>query len=246
MSQTELIPFGKFKGQPVTQLEHDPQYAQWILSTPSIKDKFPRFYSIVVNNFGEPADSPEHNAFQAMFLDEWFSASVAMKISGKCDLNAVNEAKKKSYQNEARLINNENKSHYWPPHGGPRPDTTLEFLHLSCDMEFEVNGWDVILKPVDTVLVDGNPKRLGHINTPKFIELKPSIGEDFPAILRQVKQRLAGLRKLDAFQVCVIIREFTAESVSLENVKKMFALSRIQLLMLSEIPLISESQFKML
>lgn len=129
MDQTELIPFGKFKGQPITQLEHDPQYAQWILSTPGLKDKFPRFYSIVVNNFGEPADSPEHNAFQAMFLDEWFALSVGMKAIGKSyeDLSAIYKAKK---------------------------DDVAGFQHLACDMEFEVRGWDVILKPVDVVLFD--------------------------------------------------------------------------------------------
>ena len=74
------------------------------------------------------------------------------------------------------------------------------------------------------------------------------IGEDFPAVLRQVKQRLPSIplivRGVERFQVCVIAREFTAESVSFENVVRMFAISKIQLLLLRDIPQISEKQFK--
>ena len=231
MNESELIPFGKFKGQPVSQLEHDPQYAQWILATPGLRDKFPRFYSIVVNNFGEPADSPEHNSLQAMFLDEEFAMSVIAKIGG-WNIPEKIQQKQKTYFNQMTRWNDDRLS--------TTPVISLEFISLSCDVEFEVNGWDVKITPIDVILVDGKHERWGrgpvNADLPKFIELKPSIGEDFPAVLRQVKSR----REI---QSAVITREFCAESVSLENVVKMFATSKIQFLLLSDIPIIPLAEF---
>ena len=64
-----ILEFGKYKGQPIEVLEHDEQYKEWMLNQPWFKDRYPKQYNIIINNFCEPSNTPEHNRMQARFLD---------------------------------------------------------------------------------------------------------------------------------------------------------------------------------
>lgn len=66
----ELVPFGKYKGQPVETVLADPGYLNWVISQPWMRDRHPRFYQTIINFGGEPQDTPEHNEIQASFLDD--------------------------------------------------------------------------------------------------------------------------------------------------------------------------------
>jgi hypothetical protein len=68
--RVEVVPFGKYKGQPVEVLQQDPQYVEWLQGQDWFRQRHQNIYTIIVNNFGEPDDSPEHNALQAMFLSD--------------------------------------------------------------------------------------------------------------------------------------------------------------------------------
>src|SRR6266446_810452 len=69
---TDLVPFGKHKGQPVTALAQDRDYCDWLLQQSWFVQRFPELHTIVVNNFGEPTETPEHNRLQLRFLEEDF------------------------------------------------------------------------------------------------------------------------------------------------------------------------------
>lgn len=62
---TAIMPIGKFKGQPVEVLRDDPEYREWLLGQDWFRQKFPQLVQIVVNNFAEPENTPEHNRIQA-------------------------------------------------------------------------------------------------------------------------------------------------------------------------------------
>lgn len=64
------IPVGKYKGYPIDILSDDDQYREWIISQKWFRDKFPKHYTFIINNFSEPSDTPEHNAMQVKFLDK--------------------------------------------------------------------------------------------------------------------------------------------------------------------------------
>src|SRR5712671_7625107 len=72
----EVIPFGKYRGQPVEILAADREYVDWLTAQPWFRERYGNIYTLIVNNFGEPAETPEHNTLQALFLDERFAASV--------------------------------------------------------------------------------------------------------------------------------------------------------------------------
>jgi len=70
-----IITFGKYKGQPVEILEQYPQYVEYLMKDNWLKNNHPYIYQIVINNFCEPNDTPEHNALQARFLNNDFCFS---------------------------------------------------------------------------------------------------------------------------------------------------------------------------
>ena len=67
---TAMIPFGKYKGQPVDVLAADRDYAEWLQQQDWFRERYQSLYTIIINNFGEPDDTPEHNAMQVRFLEE--------------------------------------------------------------------------------------------------------------------------------------------------------------------------------
>ena len=73
-----------------------------------------------------------------------------------------------------------------------------------------------------------------------FVEIKPCLGDDFPAVLRQIKSNSEinigrGHKQEIGGDKVLIIDKFTAEGATLEQVKKVFSLSDIKLLTFAEI-----------
>jgi hypothetical protein len=77
---TDLVPFGKHKGQPLTVLAQDRDYCDWLLQQSWFMQRFPELHTIVINNFGEPNETPEHNRLQLRFLDPVFVAKCSRAI----------------------------------------------------------------------------------------------------------------------------------------------------------------------
>lgn len=65
----KLIPFGKYKGQPIEVLQADRQYTDWLTQQQWFREKYPTMVNIIVNSFNEPDETPEHNRLQIRFLD---------------------------------------------------------------------------------------------------------------------------------------------------------------------------------
>jgi hypothetical protein len=76
----DIVPFGKYRGQPVEVLRADPGYTQWLLAQDWFRDRFATIHTLIVNNFGEPSETPEHNALQAKFLDHHFCYALLRRV----------------------------------------------------------------------------------------------------------------------------------------------------------------------
>src|SRR5215831_20693430 len=70
----DVVPFGKCKNQPVEVLEHDPDYCNWLMEQAWFVERYPAIHTVIINNFGEPSETPEHNALQIRLLDAHFRA----------------------------------------------------------------------------------------------------------------------------------------------------------------------------
>jgi hypothetical protein len=94
------------------------------------RTRFTAIHTLIVNNFGEPEETPEHNALQALFLDQAFLERFLKRVGRDRDQGLT-----------------------------PR---------------FELERFDVVL-----ATTDWGYKRF-------YVECKPSVGDDYPAILRQM------------------------------------------------------------
>jgi hypothetical protein len=85
--ETDLVPFGKYRGQPVESMLADQNYLQWVMAQPGlvamIQGRYPALFNII--NIGAPRveDTPEHNQLQAKFLQQAFQYAFIQAYEGK-------------------------------------------------------------------------------------------------------------------------------------------------------------------
>ena len=217
---TALVPFGKYKGQPVEVMQMDTAYCDWLSKQSWFREQYGNVYNqVIINNFTEPTETPEHNRLQAKFLDDDFVFRfVASKILPVF-------LKRNKLEKQSLLQNPEYKDRF--------SDIDVDPQIKIKKVEFEVNGWDVCVginyreicnMPCHHGIMDGE--------TQVLFEIKPCIGDDFPAILRQIKQN-SKRTSAYGFKVCVV-DQFTAVGATYEQVQKMFNLSGISLFMFSD------------
>ena len=227
----EVVPFGKYRGQPLESLAGDRQYLDWLTAQPWFRDRYPAIYTVVVNNFKPPEDTPEHNALQALFLDP----AVCERITV---LRRLSSSKAK-----AKLLIPETEKFIAADAPGVFPVETkalelrrarLELadlrsfisdemlgVKLTCSVKFEVKGIDVQVlaewrgaspTPVATAVVK--------------IEVKPTVGDDYPSILRQMKAVGADT---------LFLIEYVGSGVTEAQFRAIFANERIKVVFRREI-----------
>jgi hypothetical protein len=169
MEALPIVPFGTYKGKSVTELLADKKKVQWYIDN-NILQKYPTIYNIVVHQTivsnNSASKTPEHNSMQNMFLDD-----------EKC-----NKIIKKIHKIPKKYV----------------------FKGGRCEFEGDYN-WDVIFKggyynkykgkcshPEDDDCIadcyyNGDTKDYDLPDT--YIEIKPSIGDDYPVVLRKMKNQ---------------------------------------------------------
>jgi hypothetical protein len=251
MTQNCIVPFGKYKGQPIEILAKDPNYCEWFLSQDNIKKQYPAFCQIVINNFCEPSDTPEHNTLQSRFLDDNFCLALGKlckwKLMNKTNCNrSLNRAilntskipdnsgcdynRKMEKLEELRSMKDYMDKAIFEMDGKEMFDGDQPFFKIK--KIFEQDGWDVIIQSYN---FDCETECVAYkdcdINLNKIaIEIKPLIGDDFPAILRQMK-----IARVHPYFQCLVYDKFNAIGATLEQVKSMFASSGFLVFSIAEI-----------
>ncbi len=197
----EVVPFGKYKGQPVEVLAADHDYCEWLTAQPWFKARYLNVYNTVINYGAEPQDSPEHNQMQARFLDDAWCLGLAKSLR----LNSPRDVSYRSFEQG------------W--------DVSFRVSHLvqTAHQEWTKQGMQWVH--------DDKPSRTGDTID---VELKPDLGDDYPAVLRQVKRYMQA-RDSYLGTACVLVRRHAFEGVTWEQVKEIFDASKIKLLAESEI-----------
>lgn len=218
----QIVPFGKYKGQPMEILANDPNYVEWLNGQGWVKDKYPQFYTVIINNFQEPSDTPEHNALQAMFLDDELCRRFLSLVEKTLCRDGFVTYDPISKRFEIEGIDVILNYYYWLPSKYieniiNRDSYRRNYYqkHKSYPDDASIRAW-----------------ALWHA-TPQgscAVEIKPSIGDDFPSVLRQ-----ACHMKGHYDSRCVVFRDFVTTSVTLKQVKEMFRHSGIYLFCLAEI-----------
>jgi hypothetical protein len=197
MPPPNVVPFGKYKGQPVEVLAQDRPYLEWLSAQDWFRERYASIYTLIVNNFTEAAETPDHNALQVLFLDDAFCTRFLTVLKPQWRTAAI--------QHLTQLVL-ERKKHLIEGYGlGDRvkkqiDETISKFLNINWTSrfhrEFEQRGIDVRLGCY--IVTTELPERerygadlfesavdvcAGYFN----IEIKPSVGDDYPAVLRQMR-----------------------------------------------------------
>ena len=103
MTGSNLVPFGKYKGQPVELLAADRDYCDWLVAQPWFTQRYRDVYNIVLNYGAEPQDTPDHNALQARFLDDEFCLRLGRLVQpDRFDIAALVQAEIEKAQQGVR------------------------------------------------------------------------------------------------------------------------------------------------
>jgi hypothetical protein len=179
----QIVPFGKYKDKAIEVLQSDRHYLDWLLAQSWFKDRYSDLFTIVINNFQEPTDTPEHNAMHVKFLSDDYVYSLLAPVAGFS-----------------------------------RPGRVVSKL-------FEFQGWDVFVgisnrtrDEFDELLKKNDVSWKGVITAGIFVEIKPSVSDDFPAILRQIKVRKKVADGNFDFKMSVLlVGEYTGKGANQEE-----------------------------
>jgi hypothetical protein len=197
--RSNVIPFGKYKGQEVDAVRVvDPAYLEWLVAQAWFAEKFRPIYQTIVVAPKESEDTPEHNSLQIRFLDKHFRSAF---------LNFLCLSEWGAGFEEALAVFN------WH------------------DVEFEVLGWDV---RISLQYRDQRKTRVGPVF---WIECKPTVGDDFPSILRQIKKQASALGKIDKdhHEFVLLVESFAASNVQNEEIERMFLSSDVKIVRLQDL-----------
>ncbi len=181
MSDTNLVPFGKYKGQPIEVLVNDRQYLDWLTAQPWFRERHENLYTIIINNFAEPSETPEHNKLQAKFLDNNFCL--------KCI--------KLAYTNLP--------------------------IEKVTGCQFEAGGVDVIIN----LQLKSNDCYY-HDNC--YVEVKPDIADDYPAVLRQMKRCIS-----NSWKAILLVDRYNATGATREQFVEIFKRANIAVIFLADV-----------
>jgi hypothetical protein len=196
-----VVPFGKYKGQAVEVMAADREYCDWLSAQPWFRDRFRDVYNVVINYGAEPQDTPEHNALQAMFLDDEFCIRVAAAAAPDWfDVDGADAGD--TWESERKA-------------SARRFDAPVTISHRA----FEAEGWDVHVQFRGGRSYE-DPMYLWSYGPrgPLLVECKPVVGDDYPSVLRQVRRCKLPERGLPV----VLVDHFCASNVDLAAVRRMF------------------------
>lgn len=245
-----LMPIGKYKGQPIEAIIEDKQYMDWLCQQAWFREKYCDTYNIIINNFQEPTETPEHNRLQALFLD----SDLQMQIINKTLVQFYNIKEKVIYKiKELCKERNSLRFELQSVESWKKSDIQsyiesksrcikmgVEVLHKlkqgniqnNQKIYFEDKGYDVILtmeNEYHNCAFDPFIRVCDSFNISFGIEIKPIISDDYPAILRQIKMAGPSAYKILIYDKC------SAQGASIEQIKAIFACSGIYVLSFADI-----------
>ncbi len=247
----EVVPFGKYKGKPIEVMQQDKAYCEWLAAQSWFRSHFSGIHTLVVNNFGKPTDTPDHNELQARFTDNDFVRRFVIGYRGGRDLllqkfeewktGRINRHNKSIAQYAERTSVTERPKYFsdemWASHIAHVEQTnnsaiareTAELEKITSierplfvleDVQFELSGVDVCIR------CRFDPSFI-HVWELK-IECKPSLGDDYPSVLRQMKRHGSGI-------LFIGDGGYSGTGATIEQVRKIFRTANINILLSSDL-----------
>ena len=255
--EDKIVPFGKHRGEPIAHvLETDWQYVDWLLQQPWFCDRFPAFHQIVINYGAEPSETPEHNRLQARLLADDFCFRL-LELIQPADGEKFQAALRRRYGERKQDREAELRLALQYPGGGYYQQRAKELrgmisaldsllaqldqaplpplVHSLCGREFAVRGWDACLQITRSVTgPDETTEWARHVVA---IEAKPALGDEYPAVLRQIKSHgaIPDRHGWSTQHRVLLAGRITAAGATEDQIRAIFKASNITLVLFDEI-----------
>lgn len=266
MSENAVMPFGKYKGTPIAEVvASDPGYIDWAMAQENIREKIGSIVVNIIHatpTGAAASETPQHNLMQAEYFSE-AAVSAVLRVLGLSETPVMRAATGQELLDHWKATgthidryewNRSQREQYWgrvkvwdgskhierlmtdeektaleekikaSTYTGKVPTERTSY-HVA-DLTIELAGWDIVAH----FRAKENSGRIG-------LELKPSIGDDYPAVLRQVTTRTknsAQYSRLALNEVVVVYNRYTG-SVLIDTVVKMFKASGVRLISHSDV-----------
>ena len=252
-----VVPFGKYRGMPVEVMQQDQNYFNWAYAQEDIRKRYPWLFGLQVIQVQEMQDTPEHNSYQVLFLDQdfiddvwdivWPGERVEHVLTNRewrmaqelatFDLrlrNARHDSTKDEWREsyahatpeekaESRKIREEGQRQLALVEQEIATVKLRQHGEMLCPVRrrelpvvsaaFEVRGRYGGSADVELSCDAGGTCR---------IEIKPSMGDDYPSVLRQMKASGCDV---------LYLGHYAGSGATLAQVRKMFMASNILILL---------------
>lgn len=220
-----VVPFGKHKGRTVAEvLDHDPAYVEWLTAQAWLAERFSELHTAFVSRGTVTDDTPDHNAMQVQFLDPIFCAACIHAAWGGVTKQAA-EQKKRGLEETLRgqVVWNMRQAYV---ERAEMCEHSLEALKntglkVKSSVAFERRGVDVSIRWGWC----SNPDDW-HSEKVVNVELKPTMSEDYPTVMRQM-QRLGA--------DTLLVGSYTGRAVPEPLLRKMFAANGVALVFVRDV-----------
>lgn len=220
MSETaSIIPFGKYRGQSVESVaQSDPQYVDWLGKQDWVRSKCPVLYQVIINNFCQPSETPEHNELQAKFLNVEFRNAVGRIVFARTDwsreseLGWVEEMKTEFSGTDSHHVGIEVRGADVQFVIGIKVFNSLEDEKINAARDARSYG-----RTEEDVCKIAEEKFRTHpfwmASKCVRVEIKPSVGDDYPSVLRQMQRSSCSV---------LFVRQYSGVGVDEQTFVKLF------------------------
>lgn len=206
-SNTDLVPFGKYRGQPLDTLFADRGYLQWLLAQAWFAQQYAELHRLVINYGVLPEETPEHNALQLCFL------APALRIQ-TCNAWL---AFRRQYGPQSHITRR-------PKQLYGIPEIKFEEHGIDVSLTYTVAVWDEVAYRRDYRTITEN---VWTSNNESFgVELKPSLGDDYPAVLRKMLRGSGSILVYEAWQSQMPVSQ--VEQLFAHSVKCLLSLEELR------------------
>jgi len=234
----EIVPFGKYKGKPVEALQQDAQYCDWLMAQDWFNSRYGGLKTLIVNNFQEASETPEHNKLQGLFLDNDFCTAIGYLLHPvtKKTYESNISWKKREIEHIDRYRSSSNPSELAL---AIEKNLKIDFVIklVSGDAQFENRGIDASFFVEQVEFPNAGGLSWGKKYS---VEIKPSVGDDYPATIRQILSKKESLNKDPhvTFGAAVLFyTEYTGSGITEDMMRKMMSRQGIYTVRLDEVEL---------
>ena len=219
--EDKIVPFGKYKGRPIVEvIETDPAYLQWLTAQDWFRAKYITLHQTIINRGAETEETPDHNALQVLFLDDEF----CLRFCCAHTSSFYEDARKRL--DGCRVHDRYTLRHVLGQHRDKITamlDRPISTIKTTIHRDFEVHGVDVELE----IRFESPDHSTNWVfaNYSYKIEIKPAVGDDYPAVLRQMKRNGS---------TTIFLKDYTGQGATKEQFIKTFTASEFSVVFLRD------------